>query len=240
MNRLIDGLAARVIDNLKGKRTQIVERLGVRPERHTLCQLQIEHQNVEPALRCNFGVELAQRARRRVSGVGKERLSELFLRLVERFKAGARHIYLAPDDEPRRRVLQMQRNGAHGLEVFRHIFADEPVASRRAADKLAVYILECHREPIDFWLNTVRSLRLIFSEALVKLPQLVIGKHVLQALERHLMTDLHKLRKRRAADAPRRAVGQRILRVLRLKLLESAELVVIVVVRHLRRVLHIV
>ena len=134
----------------------------------------------------------------------------------------------------------MQRNGAHGLEIFRHILADEPVASRRTADKLAVYILECHREPIDFWLNTVRSLRLVFSEALVKLPQLVIGKHVLQALERHLVTDLHKLRKRRAADAPRRAVGQRIFRVLRLKLLESAELVVIVIVRHLRRVLHIV
>ena len=212
----------------------------MRPEGHTLCQLQIEHQNVEPALRCNFGVELAQRARRRVSGVGKERLSELFLRLVERFKAGARHIYLAPDDEPRRRVLQMQRNGAHGLEIFRHILADEPVASRRTADKLAVYILECHREPIDFWLNTVRSLRLVFSEALVKLPQLVIGKHVLQALQRHGVAYLLELGQRLTAHTLGGRIRRDLLRVLCLQILESAELVVIVVVRHLRRVLHIV
>ena len=73
----------------------------------------------------------------------------------------------------------MQRNRAHGLEVLRHVLADEPVAPCRAADKFAVYILERHGKSVDLGLDTVHGFRLVFAEPFVKFPQLVKRKHVL-------------------------------------------------------------
>ena len=205
-----------------------------------LGKLQIKDEDVELSLRGDFGVQLPKRARRRVSGVGKKRLSGLLLRAVERFKAGPRHINLAPDDEPCGRVLEMQRNRAHGLEVLRYILADKPVAPCCAADKLAVDILQRHGKSVDLGLDTVHGFRLVFAEPFVKFPQLVERKHVLQALERHSVAHLHKLLKRLAADASGRAVGLGEFRILRLELFQAAQLPVIVVVRHLRRILHVV
>ena len=74
----------------------------------------------------------------------------------------------------------------------------------------------------------------------VELAQLVKGKDILQAFQRHFVPDFDKLLKRLPADASGRAVWQRERRILRLKLLKSAELMVIVVVRHLRRVFDII
>ena len=210
------------------------------PKRRALRELQIENENVELSLRGDFRVQLPKRARRRVSWVGEKRLSGLLLRAVERFKARPRHIDLAPDDKPCGRVLEMQRDRTHSLEVFRHVFSDEPIAPCRAADKFTVYILQRHGKSVDLGLDTVHGFRLVFAEPLVKFPQLVERKHVLQALERHSVAHLHKLLKRLTADASGRAVGLGEFRILRLELFQAAQLPVIVVVRHLRRILHVV
>ena len=182
-------------------------------------KLQIKDEDVELTLRGDFGVQLPKRARRRVSGVGEKRLSGLLLRAVERFKAGPRHIDLAPDDEPCGRVFKMQRDRAHGFEILRYILADESIAPCRAADKFTVYILERHGKSVDLGLDTVHGFRLVFAEPLVKFPQLVERKHVLQALERHGMAHLHKLLERLPADTSGRAVWLGKFRILRLELL---------------------
>ena len=70
--------------------------------------------------------------------------------------------------------------------------------------------------------------------------QLVKREHILQALERHLMVHLREGVERVAADALRRRIGRGILRVRRLKLLQSAQERVILKVADLGRVLHIV
>ena len=134
----------------------------------------------------------------------------------------------------------MQRNRAHSLEVLRHVLADKPVAPCRAADKFTVYILERHGKSVDLGLDAVHGFRLVFAEAFVKFPQLVERKHVLQALERHSVAHLYKLLKRLPADTSGRAVRLGKFRILRLKLFQTPELSVIVVVRHLRRILHVV
>ena len=76
--------------------------------------------------------------------------------------------------------------------------------------------------------------------ARAKRAQLVERKHVLQALERHLMAHLRKGVERVAADVLRRRIGRGILRVRRLKLFEPAHERVIFKVADLGRVLHII
>ena len=212
----------------------------MRPERDALCQLQVEDENVELSLCRHARVQLAQRARRGVARVSKQRLSELLLLGVERFKAGAGHEDLAAHDETRGRTGQRHGDGADGLEVLRHVLTDKPVAPCCAADKFTVDILQRHGKSVDLGLDTVHGFRLVFAEPFVKFPQLVERKHVLQALERHSVAHLHKLLKRLAADASGRAVGLGEFRILRLELFQAAQLPVIVVVRHLRRILHVV
>ena len=74
----------------------------------------------------------------------------------------------------------------------------------------------------------------------VEVPQLVKGKHVLQALQRDGVAYLDEFAQRLPADTARRAERRGILRVLCFQLLELAELVVIVIVAHLRVIEHVV
>ena len=200
----------------------------MRPECDALRELQVEDENVELPLCRHARVQLPQGARRGVARVGKQRLAELLLLGVERFKAGAGHEDLAAHDETRGRAGQRHGDGADGLQILRHVLTDEAVAAGRAAGKAAVHVFQRHGQPVDLRLDGVFRVRLLLAHMRIEVPQLVKGKHVLQALQRL------------PADAARRAERRGILRVLRFQLLELAELVVIVIVAHLRVIEHVV
>ena len=212
----------------------------MRSECDALSQLQVEDEDVELPLCRHARVQLAQRARRGVARVGKQRLAELLLLGVERFKAGAGHEDLAAHDEPCRRAGQRHGDRADSLQILRHVLADEAVAAGRAADKAAVHVFQCHGQTVDLRLDRVFRVRLFLAHMRVEVPQLVKGKHVLQALQRDGVAHLDKFAQRLPADAARRAERRGILRVLRFQLLELAELVVIVIVAHLRGVEHVI
>ena len=238
--RFVHIAAERIGNDLEFQISQIVQRLAVGLKFRALCQLQIENQNVQPALGRDAGVQLAQGARRRVARVGKERLSELFLLGIERFEAGAGHEDLAAHDQTGGRVLQRHGDGADGLEIFRYILADQAVAARCAADELSVDIFQRDGETVDLRLDGVFRVRLLLAHVRVKVAQLVIGKHVLQAFQRDGVAHLDKFAQRLPADTACRAERRGILRVLCFQLLELAELVVIVIVAHLRVIEHVV
>ena len=238
--RFVHIAAERIGNDLEFQISQIVQRLAVGLKFRALCQLQIENQNVQPALCSDTGVELAQRTRRRVARVGKERLSELFLLGVERLEAGAGHKDLAAHDQTGGRVLQRHGDGADGLEIFRYILADQAVAARCAADELSVDIFQRDGETVDLRLDGVFRVRLILAHVRVKVAQLVIGKHVLQAFQRDGVAHLDKFAQRLPADAARRTEGRGVLRVLRLQFFQSAQLVVIVIIAHFGVVEHVI
>ena len=238
--RFVHIAAERVRYDLEFERPQIVERFAVRPERDALCQLQVEDENVELPLCRHARVQLAQRARRGVARVSKQRLAELLLLGVERFKAGTGHEDLAAHDETRGRAGQRHGDGADGLQILRHVLTDEAVAAGRAADKAAVHVFQRHGQPVDLRLDGVFRVRLLLAHMRIEVPQLVKGKHVLQALQRDGVAYLDEFAQRLPADTACRAERRGILRVLCFQLLELAELVVIVIVAHLRVIEHVV
>ena len=102
------------------------------------------------------------------------------------------------------RVLQRHGDGADGLEIFRYILADQAVAARCAADELSVDIFQRDGETVDLRLDGVFRVRLLLAHVRVKVAQLVIGKHVLQAFQRdgvaHLDKFAQRLARRRGAS----------------------------------------
>ena len=137
-------------------------------------------------------------------------------------------------------MLQRHGDGADGLKIFRYILADQAVAARCAADELSVDIFQRDGETVDLRLDGVFRVRLLLAHVRVKVPQLVIGKHVLQAFQRDGVAHLDKFAQRLPADAARRTEGRGVLRVLRLQFFQSAQLVVIVIIAHFGVVEHVV
>ena len=152
-----------------------------------------------------------------------------------------RHIDLAAHDELRGRIFKRQRQVSQRAQIFRHVLAGDTVAARRAAHEHTVFILERHGQAVDLRLDRViMRLRERGVHARAKRAQLVKREHILQALERHLMVHLREGVERVAADVLRRRIWRGVLRVRRLKLLQSAQERVIFKVADLGRVFYIV
>ena len=169
-----------------------------------LGELKVKDCDVEPPLRGDLRVELAQRARRRVARVGHEGLSLQLTPGVDLLKDAARHIHLAPHDQARELFRQCHGDGADRAQILRHVLADAAVAARRAADKLSIDVFQRNGKAVDLRLNAVDGVRHALAHPAVKLADLVRREHVLQTLERHGVLDLFKLAQRLAADPARR------------------------------------
>lgn len=232
--------AERIGNDLEFQISQIVQRFAVRPELRALCQLQIEDQNVQPALGRDAGIELAQRTRRRVARVCKKGLSEFLLLGVECFKTDTRHKDLAAHDQTGRRMLQRHGNGADGLEIFRHILADQSVAARRAADKLSIDVFQRNGKAIDLRFDRIFRVRLLLAHMRVEFTQFVEGKYILQALQRNGVTHLDEFAQRLPADTVRRTERRGVLRILRFQFFQPAQLVVVIIIAHLGIIEHII
>ena len=164
---------------MKPPLTQIIQRLRMGGKVRPFCQLQIENQNVQLALCGNLGVQLPQRPGRSIPGIGKRRLPCLFPLHIEGFKHFFRHKHFAPDNEPFGRILQHHGDGANGLQILCHILPHPAVSSGGAPDKLAIQILQSHRQTVYLGLHRIHCLRCSFPHPGVKFPQLFHGKHIL-------------------------------------------------------------
>ena len=147
------GIGQALIGNhLKVQLFQIFQRFPVALEGHALCQLDIKNQNIQLPLGGDFGVLLAQGTGGGISGIGKGFFAVFFQCFVQTAEGFLGHEHLAPDDQTLRRVLKSHGDGANGPQILGHILTHDSVASGRPPDKLAVYILQGHGQPVNFGL----------------------------------------------------------------------------------------
>ena len=124
---------------------QIIQRFGMGRKAHAIRQLQIKNQNIQLPPGSNSGIQLAQGAGSGISGICKQRLPRSLSLFVESLKNLLGHKYLSPYNEPRRSILQGERDGTNGLQIFCHILPDPTVAPRRSPDKFTIYVFQRHR-----------------------------------------------------------------------------------------------
>src|SRR5262249_23493924 len=104
---------------------------------------QLIREGRQPAARDQRGIEVAHRACRRISGVGKERLTSPFSIAVHALECGSGQIDFAADFHSALwRAAQRERNRANGAHVSGNILPVYPVASRRAADQTSILVRE--------------------------------------------------------------------------------------------------
>ena len=217
---------------------QIVDRLRVGAECPPLRQLQIEHRDIQPPLGGNLGIQLPQGAGGGVAGIGHQRLALDLPPGVDLLEHAARHVHLAPDDEPRQLLRQRHGDGADGAEILRHVLPHPSIAPGGAPDEHAVPVFQRHGQAVHLGLHAVG--RVLQRYLLQKAADLIVVEHVLQALQRHGVCHLLELRQRLVAHPLGGGIRGDLLRVLRLQLLQPPQQVVVFVVRHGRRVQHIV
>ena len=204
-----------------------------------LGKLQIEDHHVQLALRRDLRVLLPERPRGGVARVGEQRLAGDLALGVEGGEGAFRHIDLAAHDQVRQFVRQRHGQVPDGADVLRHVLPRAPVAAGRAADKTPVAILDGNGQPVYLWLDAVLHGVELLAHTLVELADLVRIEHVLQALQRHLVLHRGKAVGRGAAHVLGRRIRRDLLRVRRLQILQLAQQVVVLIVRHHRRV-HVV
>ena len=104
---------------------------------------ELVYPHVEPALRGNTRVELAQRARGAVARVRDERIAPLRALLVELAEGVERHVDLAAHLDAGRRPRpgeQRERHGVDGANVGRDVLAPQAVAAGGAAYEPALFV----------------------------------------------------------------------------------------------------
>ena len=104
------------------------------------------------------GVELANRARGRVAGVGERRLAGLRALLVEGGEGRSREVDLAAHLDERRRVLDPERDRLDRAQVLGHALPDLAVAAGGPAGKDPVLVDERDRQAVDLRLRHVLDL----------------------------------------------------------------------------------
>ena len=99
-------------------------------------------EKVQLALGGDARIELAQAAGGGVARVGKRLLPRRFLAFVQRGEIGFEHQHFAAHFDQRRHVFsgQLQRDIAHGFDVFADVFARGAVAARGRLHEHAVAI----------------------------------------------------------------------------------------------------
>ena len=207
---------------------QIVDGLRMGGERPPLRQLEVEHGDVQTALRRDLRIQLPQRAGGGVAGVGHQRLPLQLPACVDLLKYAAGHIDLAPDDEPWQLLRQRHGNGADGAEILGHVLSYPSVAPGSAPDEHAVPVLQRHRQAVHLGLHAPH--RRVQRDLFQKLAHLVVVEHILQALQRDGMGHLFKFGQRASADALGGRIRRDLLWMRGLQLLQAAQHMVILII----------
>ena len=237
---LVHGGTQLVGDDLKALLGQIVQRLLVGLKGGPVAPLHVEHQNVQLPLGGDPGILLAEGAGGGVAGIGEQGLAPALPLVVQGVEHLFGHEHLAPDDEMLRRTVHPQGDGPHGAQVGGHVLPHLAIPPGGPPDEQAVFIFQSHGQAVHFRLHHIDGPRHRALHPLVKGPHLVKVEHVLKGFQGHPV--LHRLKGRQGLSPHPLGgrVGGHRLRVGLLQLLQTAELVVIVVVGHGGLVQHIV
>jgi len=190
-------------------------------------------------------IELAQRAGRRVARIREDGFTSFRALAVELLELVEREIALAANlEQPRRvRIVEAERNIAHGAQIRGYDLADDAVAARGARHQHAVLVGEAHRGAIDLELLGVRALRILADEpgeARLPLAQLVVVERVPQRDHGEEVSVLGELTLRRSANALRGRVERAELGVLLLEVAQLAIHAIVLEIGDLRTVEHVV
>ena len=179
------------------------------------------------ALRGDFGIELAQAACGGVARVGEGLLAGFELALVQRGKIGFEHQHFAAHFQQCRLLfaVQLQRDIAHGFDVFGDVFARGAVAARGSLHQNPVLIQQADGQPVKLRFGGVFHLRhaQFLAHALVERQKFGMverarvvverRKSVVQRQHRHGVHHGFKAVQHRAAHPLRWAFGQPELRI---------------------------
>ena len=240
VHRLLNGGGAVMGNHFKVLGLQIVQRLQVGAERLPLRPLDVKDRNVQLPGGGHLGVQLPQGPGGGVPGVGKEGLPPSLPLLVEGVEHFLGHIDLPPDNELAGGVRDAQGNGLYRPQVFGHVLPHLAVPPGGPPDKQAVFILQGHGQTVHLGLHVVYRVGGHTLHPLVELAQLVVVKYVLEGLQGHLVDHLGEGLQGFSSHPLGGGIGGDELGVLPLQLLQPAELVVVVVVRHAGVILYIV
>ena len=219
---------------------QIFQRLRMGLEAQLPCVLHIEAEHTQLALGTDAAVQLAQRACGGISGVGKQLLPGGLPLGIQPVKDLVGHIDLAAD--PQMFVVGVHSHGhiKNGLDVFGDIFAHMTVAPGSTQNELSIFIFQTDRKAVDFQLHGVFHLREAFLHAPVKIPDLLKGKHILQALHGIGVAHLFKALQHRTDHPLGGRIGSGKLGILCLQLPQTALHFVIFKVGDFGRILVII
>ena len=162
---------------------------------------------IEVALGCNLGVEIAQRAGSGISGVFERIGCGLVIALQRRQAHDALALYLHAAGKRNR-----ERNGADGAHLLEDLLTHFAVAARCRADKLAAFVGQIERQPIELVLQRVflgHTGRELF-HAVRPGAYCAGGLRLVQRPKPGDVPVLLKFLERFAADAVRRAVRQAV------------------------------
>ena len=176
---------------------------------NSLRRLHVEHENIQSALCRDGRIELAQRTRRGVAGIGKQRFLVFLALPVQGFKAVVRHIDFTADFQIRNIVARQDAgNGLDRPEIFRNILTDKAIPARGTAYKAAVPVFQRNRQTVDLAFHGIfRRITECFLGAGKERAEFLIRKHVGQTAHLHGMCDLFKFFGCATADPSSRTVG---------------------------------
>ena len=129
-------------NHLKMLTFQVFQTVGVGRKFQALRKLNVENEDIQAPAGGDFGIQLPQRTRCGIPGIGKQGLPLRFLTGIELLKARFRHKNLTADNESGGCVLQCHGEGTDGFQVFRHVLANAPVATGGTTDEFSVDILQ--------------------------------------------------------------------------------------------------
>ena len=127
-----------------------------------------------------------------------------------------------------------------GLEVLRHIFPDHAIAPGGALKQHAIPVIQCHGKAVDLDFHRILGIGVFFFDLSVKLPQLLIREHILQALHGVIVLHLLERIQRLAAHPLGGGIRPGKLGVLGFQRPQLSGKLVVFKIRQFRRVLHIV
>ena len=203
--------------------------------------LDVVDDQVQLPLGGDLRVLLAERAGGAVAGICQKRLALDLKAAVEHLKGLLRHIDLAADDDALRRVLQLLRQGADRAQILRDVLARLSVPAGGAAEELPAAVFHGDGKPVDLRLHVILLLAVdravhAFSES----KQLLVRKHVHEALQRNLVLDGRELAADLAADMLRRGIRRQKLRKLVFQIHQRVDQLIIFKIGDRRRVLVVI
>ena len=233
-------MEAALRDHLEVLGLQILDGFRMAGKGFPFAQLHVENGNIQLALGGNTGIQLAERPCGGVTGIGHQGLTLNFAAGIDLLKNAAGHIDLAADDEAGQLFRQRHRQRADGAEILRHILAHAAITTGSTAIEHAIAVLHRHAEAIHLGLDTVGGMGDLLCHAVKKGPHFLSVKHVLQALQGHIVAHLLELAQNLTANALGGRIGSHFLGMLSLQLLQTAQQAVIFKIGHSGGIQHVV